>query len=257
MYIQLKKRTSLNGSSITPITPQPLIFISILPLTWDGLSRTHTYAPDQDYLTLLVGKFDRSREIVMQGPLNKLSIVFHPLGLNHFVNVPLSLLVADHFSFFTHFGETFEELLPKLFTSSSLTEKRDILDGFFLQQFRSFEEGRLKRAVNQILESDESVKVSQLSDLLGLSRKTLLRLFQKHLGYTVESYISVVKFRKALIAYQQKKTKPLLTEIAYEGNYYDQAHFIHDFKAKTGLNPKQLYSQLQTLEEGLFWKLSS
>ncbi|MFD0878251.1 helix-turn-helix domain-containing protein, partial [Massilia pinisoli] len=33
-----------------------------------------------------------------------------------------------------------------------------------------------------------------------------------------------------------------LTAIAYEGNYYDQAHFIKDFKAFTGVSPKKFYA---------------
>lgn len=34
-----------------------------------------------------------------------------------------------------------------------------------------------------------------------------------------------------------------LTSVAYEGNYYDQAHFIKDFKEFTGVSPKDFYSE--------------
>lgn len=37
----------------------------------------------------------------------------------------------------------------------------------------------------------------------------------------------------------QKSTR--LIALAYEGEYYDQAHFIKDFKAFTGLTPKEFY----------------
>ena len=33
-----------------------------------------------------------------------------------------------------------------------------------------------------------------------------------------------------------------LTSVAYEGNYYDQAHFIKDFKEFTGMSPKMFYA---------------
>jgi hypothetical protein len=34
-----------------------------------------------------------------------------------------------------------------------------------------------------------------------------------------------------------------LTSVAYSGNYYDQAHFIKDFKEFTGVSPKEFYSE--------------
>ena len=66
-------------------------------------SRTHEKVTNDSYLKLLVGKIDRSREVIQIGEYNKLSIVFHPLGLNNFISAPLSTLVKDHFSFFDSF----------------------------------------------------------------------------------------------------------------------------------------------------------
>jgi transcriptional regulator GlxA family with amidase domain len=37
-----------------------------------------------------------------------------------------------------------------------------------------------------------------------------------------------------------------LTMIAYEGGFYNQAHFIKDFKEFTELNPKQYFSENMT-----------
>ncbi|MCY1561266.1 hypothetical protein D9M68_984990 [compost metagenome] len=33
-----------------------------------------------------------------------------------------------------------------------------------------------------------------------------------------------------------------LTEVAYENDFYDQAHFINDFKEFTGMSPKEFYA---------------
>lgn len=38
-----------------------------------------------------------------------------------------------------------------------------------------------------------------------------------------------------------------LTTLAYEGEYYDQAHFIKDFKEFTGLSPKEFYGSNLTM----------
>jgi AraC-like DNA-binding protein len=36
-----------------------------------------------------------------------------------------------------------------------------------------------------------------------------------------------------------------LTELAYESAYYDQSHFISDFRKMTGLTPKQFFNDCE------------
>ena len=53
-------------------------------VTFSDFHRTHTFSPEARILQLLVGKFNYSRSIEMRGPFDKLTLVFHPLGFNHF-----------------------------------------------------------------------------------------------------------------------------------------------------------------------------
>lgn len=220
---------------------------------WSEYERTHTYQQSEKPLVLLVGKLNKSRKIHINGRLNKVTIVFHTLGLNHFVEVPLSTLIKEHFSFFNYFGDDFEDLISQIFETSNTEQKRDLLDSFFLSRLRPFNENRLKKVVAHILKTDEPIKIKDLAQSHGMHRRTLLRLFKKHLSYSMEEFLSVVKFRKAMIHYQNHEYS--LTQLALEANYYDQSHFIKNCSLKCGESPKTLFSQLQTLEKGLFWKL--
>lgn len=38
-----------------------------------------------------------------------------------------------------------------------------------------------------------------------------------------------------------------LTALAYDAGYYDQAHFIKDFKEFVGISPKQFYADNLTM----------
>jgi AraC-like DNA-binding protein len=49
---------------------------------------------------------------------------------------------------------------------------------------------------------------------------------------------------------EQKKFRNL-TSLAYENGYYDQAHFIRDFKEFTGVSPKYFFADDLRLS-GLF-----
>lgn len=225
-------------------------------VTYDEIRRTHRPSTTKNFQVLFVGKFNRSREIHTYGPYQKLTIVFHPLGLNHFVKGPLGPLIQEHFSFFNYYGEQLDQLLPELFSNPDLAVRSQRLDDFFLSQYHEFTERRLKRAVALILETEDALKVQEIANQLQISRKTLLRLFRKHLAYSVEEYISVVKFRKTMINYQSKSGKRNLSQIALEGNYYDQSDFYKNYKLKCGQNPTQLFQELKTIDDGLFWKLS-
>ena len=44
-----------------------------------------------------------------------------------------------------------------------------------------------------------------------------------------------------------------LTNIAYESEYYDQAHFIKDFKEFTGTNPKRFLDNKEMALSSLFY----
>lgn len=162
----------------------------------------------------------------------------------------------DHFAFFDHFGPAFDALLAEVFASNRLEEKRDLLDDFFCQQYIGFEEHRLIFAVQKILESDASVSIQSLANTLKVSRKTLLRLFKKHLSLSPTDYKSIVKFRKALITYQDQQKATNLADLAYTVDYYDQSDLNFHFKQKTGQTPQELFKVLQTIEKGLFWQIA-
>ncbi|MFT5617218.1 MAG: AraC-like DNA-binding protein [Arenicella sp.] len=99
-----------------------------------------------------------------------------------------------------------------------------------------------------------SGKVADLAAKLDVSRRTLLRKFKKHLGYSIEEYLSVIKFRKALFNFQNSDTDSKLSDIALDSNYYDQADFNHQVKYRSGMPPKELFKQLEIMDNTLFWK---
>jgi len=224
-------------------------------LSWREFSRTHEQEINQKYLTLLVGKFDKSREIVMKGAYNKLTIVFQPLGLNHFTRQALGNLIEDHFSLFDHFGNDFEETLDQVFETDLMEEKRDILDSYFSSKLVGFSEHRLKKGVQQFLNTGGQIEVNKVAEMLQISRKTLLRLFKSHLSYTPSEFKSIVRFRNAVNIYQNNMKATKLSHLAYDAQFYDQSDLNFHFKVKTGLSPKALFDQIETIAKELYWKV--
>ena len=71
----------------------------------EGRERQQHYSQENAYTALLVGLVDKYQEVHFHGPLNRLAIVFYPLGINHFISVPLSKLLQTHFYYFNHFPD--------------------------------------------------------------------------------------------------------------------------------------------------------
>lgn len=79
------------------------------------------------------------------------------------------------------------------------------------------------------------VSVKELSEMTCYSQRHLSRVFNSVLGINVKTYTSVLRINKALEVMKQPDTK--LISVAQDAGYYDQAHFIHDFKAVCGVKP--------------------
>ncbi len=66
------------------------------------------------------------------------------------------------------------------------------------------------------------------------------RKFKQFSGFSPKLFSRIIRFQSAIKKYDDKKMP--LTEIAYECGYYDQSHFIHDFKEFSGYSPMQYFS---------------
>ncbi len=195
----------------------------------------------------------RTAEII--SPFDKIGIVFQELGINHFIEVPLST-ISNHpiQKTFNYFGSNFVQLCEAVYSDENLENKIKLLDEYFLNHYIDFQEKTLKNCINLILNSKHKVTVHELSNKCDINRKSLLRLFKNHLCCTTKDYIDIVQFRRALNDYLQHNKRLSFTEIALENEYYDQAQFINHIKKLTGNNPKSFFKNVKHLgQEDTFW----
>jgi AraC-like DNA-binding protein len=197
---------------------------------------------------------DKNFKVDLNGIINKIGIVFNPLGLNHFIKEPLGDIFDRSTPNFEYFGDDFAPVAQKVFDEPDADKKGQVLDNFFREKYCGFEDVVVKKAVVEILNSNGAIKVEELSDSLNVNRKTLLRLFKRHLCCSVEEYKKMVMFRNALNYSQQAGEDTSLTDVALYSLYYDQAHYIKHFKSVTKQSPKSLLSKLTKLgNHDVYW----
>jgi len=105
----------------------------------------------------------------------------------------------------------------------------------------------LASSVKKILH-DETVNVGELAAHANVSVRQLERQFKDHVGFGPKLFSRIVRFQSALKAFHSGRS---LTDIAHSCGYYDQSHFIHEFKQFSGYHPRQYFFGKP---EGVEWR---
>lgn len=213
------------------------------------------YKEKESFRTLFSMNYRRQIPVVLNGTFQKIGVAFNPLGINHFVSGSVSELYNPETFVFSHWNPEIFPELNEVFETREIELKRNLLDAIFEKRFKPNPElKQVEEALKYIFESFGTIQVDKLALKIGISRKTLLRHFKKHLCCSIEEYKKVVKFRTSIQGAQNLGLKNL-TEVSLYSLYYDQSDFTNRFKELTGQNPSTFFASIQKMgEEDIFWK---
>jgi AraC-like DNA-binding protein len=131
----------------------------------------------------------------------------------------------------------------RLMEQPLLEQKVKVLEAFLIDRLVSTPKkqekiGLVEMLCNSISHHEDSFDMSRLAVETGFSVRYIQKLFLNYVGISPNNFFSVQRFNKSLELVRSAEMS--LTNIAYECGYYDQAHFIREFKSYTGLTPSQL-----------------
>jgi AraC-like DNA-binding protein len=98
-----------------------------------------------------------------------------------------------------------------------------------------FEFNSVDKAIEIILKSKGNVDVSQICESMQISERHLERLFKDYVGLPPKFYGRVIRFSN--IFKLVESNDPSWSDLVYNTGFYDQSHFIRNFKAFTGEDP--------------------
>lgn len=98
-------------------------------------------------------------------------------------------------------------------------------------------------SVNLILQNPNQISINHLTKKVGYSQKHFIKIFKEHVGLTPKAFLKIIRFQKVIREIETTRPANLRhggwTNVALESGYYDQAHFINDFKDFSGFTPNQ------------------
>lgn len=140
------------------------------------------------------------------------------------------------------------DLLPgmevdKLYEEMKLSNNTDeVLAGIesFLKRNLIFEktDSRIQYAM-KLMGETENRSVKKISAELGISSSRLRNLFREYVGIAPKDLIKIYRLQSVLKSGLSSIESQ--TQLAYANGYFDQAHFIHEFKEAIGITPKKYF----------------
>lgn len=118
------------------------------------------------------------------------------------------------------------------------------LNTYFLDTLKDAkfdEDSRLYNAIDIILSNYGVVNIEEHINT-GISHRQLRRLFNYYIGATPKSFSKVVQFQNILKAKPSSQSLRR-NKLFYDSGYYDQAHFIKDFKNFYGVTPTKAFGR--------------
>ena len=91
-------------------------------------------------------------------------------------------------------------------------------------------------AYEKIVEKGITFSLKEIIHECGASQRTMERLFLKRTGVTPKTLVRVIRLN--YLWNKMKNANPVdYQDMVFDGRYFDQAHFINDFKSITGETP--------------------
>lgn len=202
-------------------------------------------------LSTLICNYTKPIKIVIPGFIHEITISFKPLGLNAFLAGNLCDYTGSSFSYFDPF-EDFKATMNDILNIKKEKEKEKIkkLETYLLSKYRGFEHPFLDNVINDMIQADNNYTIESLARKYNISRKTLCKHFEWHVGKTPTELRKIIRFRQAMQQQMHINPKSRLSDITYQLDFFDQSHLIKDFKSITGYTPKVFFKKVSPLEGG-------
>ncbi|MYF77614.1 MAG: AraC family transcriptional regulator [Acidobacteria bacterium] len=188
-------------------------------------------------VSLLVSQTRRFVEIEPAGAGGFIAVRFHPWGAHQFLPVPM-LDVADRA---TPADEVWRrpdvrEIEERIGTAATDAERVNALQAFLLRHLEKHRRPDVSGLVRTLWRAPPPVRIDRVAESLGVGQRRLERTFETSLGMTPKHLTRLTRFLRACRSLREAPDARL-TGVAYDAGFYDQAHFIHEFRAFAGMTP--------------------
>ncbi len=200
--------------------------------------------------SVISGLSDTFSDVSTNGEAGVVFVSFYPVGACHFFRFPLSEIANQSLDMTAVLGSEIRQIEEKLFYTNTATGKVAVIENFLMKRYSpipSHDVLLIQIGIETIKDHKGQINATSLSGCLSITSKTLERKFSQYLGKTTKQVIKLIRFQEVLNDFSRNK-EMILTERAYNNGYFDQSHFIHDFKTFSGFTPKEFLTRYPNID---------
>ena len=188
--------------------------------------------------TLFAGVWSRYQVIDTSEQESVAGVAFKPGGTVPFMRMPAHETSDADIPLEALWGRNRTAILrERLLAGGSVDEKLDALEAALREMWAP---PGLHPAVTYALAAFDrtplTTSVAAVTDAIGFSAKGFIERFKREVGVTPKRYCRIRRFQRA-VGLANRGRGVDWASVALDCGYFDQAHFIHDFRAFAGLTP--------------------
>lgn len=180
-------------------------------------------------------------EAVTQGDSGVLAVAFFPFSACRFFRFPLSEIEEKSIALNDLFIHEIHQLEEQLGFADSHNQRLAIIERFLLAKLLP-EPGDdyklIRQTIQRIKQHRAQISVTALASEMAITPRSLERKFASLIGKSPKQYLRIARFQET-IRELGKNPEKALTQQAYMNGYFDQAHFIKDFRELAGYTPAE------------------
>lgn len=169
---------------------------------------------------------------------------FHPCGLYRLLGIPMAEMIDGSYDAVDVFGNEIQGVNNKLQEAQSFDEINVVVEKFLLQKVSGLKKILpFDKAMLELMRFNGNLPIEQIASMACLSLRQFERISKDRIGLPPKVFSRLVRFSKA---YRLRENFPQLSwmSIAHECGYFDQMHFIRDFKQFAGVAPSIVENEL-------------
>jgi AraC-like DNA-binding protein len=200
-----------------------------------NLYNDYGWLPPPDYTIL--GLFTRPFEVRFNNTVKVFAIRFKPEGLYNIFGVPASVVKESYEDMSMVLGRDFRDFCHRMREEKNVAgmirrAERHLLNNM---QRSKVDMSYVNRAA-ELIRRSKGIRIEDISKQVFISQRQLEREFKDKVGISPKHYLRIIRINEALRFLNDNQATDL-SSVAYHCGYFDQAHFINDFKRITGKKP--------------------
>ncbi|OGT83793.1 MAG: hypothetical protein A3G96_02895 [Gammaproteobacteria bacterium RIFCSPLOWO2_12_FULL_52_10] len=188
------------------------------------------------FTSFLCGMADGPNYVHRGKIIEGVHIFLNPLGVYALLGLPASAFAGQVVNLSDIIGSSAHELHDRLQEDLPWSSRFGILDNMFI---RILKEASLSNELiwswKKLLKSSGNIRISELSEEIGWSRRHLTEKFINEIGISPKTLARILRFENACALIKARHFP--LADIAVESGYYDQPHMTREWQALAGCPP--------------------